>query len=171
MVRRCRIRRQDLVPEENREAVNRLPSLSSPELNSYCSDASLREIEYTFDTLQSDGIGLFMSYGDKWLGGTPRSLISGLTNARIENRHQRRRYQLDKHVHHKCRMGCPNKDMGKCSTDTTDEEQPHEYWNETHLCTDIPSDPQEQHTVTQPKESRSGTRYQSLRKSSPGRLK
>src|SRR5262245_16886238 len=26
------------------------------------------EIEYTFDTLKSDGIGLFTSYGDKWLG-------------------------------------------------------------------------------------------------------
>tara|TARA_R110000824_G_scaffold288508_2_gene476474 strand:+ start:42165 stop:43130 length:966 start_codon:yes stop_codon:yes gene_type:complete len=31
-------------------------------------DASLRELEYAYDTLQVDGIGLFTSYGDKWLG-------------------------------------------------------------------------------------------------------
>src|SRR5260370_38447437 len=31
-------------------------------------DATLKEIEYAFDTLKADGIGLQTNYGDKWLG-------------------------------------------------------------------------------------------------------
>jgi predicted TIM-barrel fold metal-dependent hydrolase len=31
-------------------------------------DRTLKEIDYVFDTLQADGIGLQSSYGDKWLG-------------------------------------------------------------------------------------------------------
>jgi len=31
-------------------------------------DGTLKEIAYAFDTLKADGIGMFTSYGDKWLG-------------------------------------------------------------------------------------------------------
>jgi predicted TIM-barrel fold metal-dependent hydrolase len=33
-------------------------------------DATLSEIEFAYDTLKVDGIGLFTSYGDRWLGDT-----------------------------------------------------------------------------------------------------
>jgi 6-methylsalicylate decarboxylase len=33
-------------------------------------DATLREIAYAYDTLKADGIALFTSYGDRWLGNT-----------------------------------------------------------------------------------------------------
>jgi predicted TIM-barrel fold metal-dependent hydrolase len=31
-------------------------------------DATLKEIEYAYDTLKADGVGLLTSYGDMWLG-------------------------------------------------------------------------------------------------------
>ncbi|MDB5964579.1 MAG: hypothetical protein JWQ72_1079 [Polaromonas sp.] len=31
-------------------------------------DASLKEIEFAFDTLKADGVGILTSFGDKWLG-------------------------------------------------------------------------------------------------------
>ena len=31
-------------------------------------DATLKEIEYAFDTLKVDGVGIMTNYGDKWLG-------------------------------------------------------------------------------------------------------
>ena len=31
-------------------------------------DATLKEIEYAFDTIKADGINLQTNYGDKWLG-------------------------------------------------------------------------------------------------------
>jgi len=31
-------------------------------------DATLREVEYAFDTLRADGVGLLTSYGNRWLG-------------------------------------------------------------------------------------------------------
>ena len=31
-------------------------------------DATLKEIEYVFDTLKLDGVGMYTNYGDKWIG-------------------------------------------------------------------------------------------------------
>src|SRR6185295_11010935 len=39
-------------------------------------DASLREIEYAYDTLKAEGIGLLSNWGDKWLNRPMPSALS-----------------------------------------------------------------------------------------------
>ena len=62
MVRTC----QDFGAEMVRDHKGRF-GLFAP-LSMLDIDATLKEIEYVFDTLKADGIGLQSNYGDKWLG-------------------------------------------------------------------------------------------------------
>src|SRR5688500_8112993 len=78
-------------------------------------DATLKEIEYAYDTLKVDGIGLFTSYGDLWLGNpTFRPVMEELN---------RRRDVV--HVHPTAANSCRNQDHGAApgsmeyGTDTT----------------------------------------------------
>jgi 6-methylsalicylate decarboxylase len=45
-------------------------------------NASLKEIDYAFDTLKADGIHLFTSYGDTWLGDAKFMPVMEALNAR-----------------------------------------------------------------------------------------
>src|SRR5215469_810064 len=62
MVRTC----QDFAAEMVRDRKGRF-GLFAP-LSMLDTDTTLKEIEYVFDTLHADGVGLQTNYGDKWLG-------------------------------------------------------------------------------------------------------
>jgi predicted TIM-barrel fold metal-dependent hydrolase len=78
-------------------------------------DGTLREIEYALDTLKADGIGLFTSYGDRWLGHADFRPV-------MEELHRRGAVV---HVHPTAANCCRNLDYGvapgsiEYGTDTT----------------------------------------------------
>jgi len=78
-------------------------------------DATLEEIEYACDTLKADGIGLFTSYGDSWLGNPAFRPVMQELNRR----------KAVVHVHPTAANCCRNLDYGAApgsieyGTDTT----------------------------------------------------
>jgi len=78
-------------------------------------DATLKEIAYAYDTLKVDGIGLFTSYGDKWLGNAAFRPVMEELNRR----------KAVVHVHPTAANCCRNLDYGTApgsieyGTDTT----------------------------------------------------
>jgi predicted TIM-barrel fold metal-dependent hydrolase len=78
-------------------------------------DASLREIEYSLDTLKANGIGLMTSYGDRWLGDAAFAPVWEELN--------RRRAVVYTHPHSpdcctNLKVGIPAQDI-EWATDTT----------------------------------------------------
>ena len=78
-------------------------------------DATLKEIEYAYGTLKADGIGLFTSYGDVWLGNAAFKPVMEELNRR----------KAVVHVHPTAANCCRNLDYGAApgsieyGTDTT----------------------------------------------------
>jgi predicted TIM-barrel fold metal-dependent hydrolase len=78
-------------------------------------DATLKEIEYAYDTLKADGVGLLTSYGDTWLGNTAFKPVMDELN--------RRRAVV--HIHPTAANCCRNLEYGvapgtmEYGTDTT----------------------------------------------------
>jgi 6-methylsalicylate decarboxylase len=78
-------------------------------------DATLKEIEYAYDTLKTDGVGLLTSYGDTWLGNAAFRPVMEELNRR----------KAVVHVHPTAANCCRNLDYGvapgtiEYGTDTT----------------------------------------------------
>jgi len=78
-------------------------------------DATLKEIEYAYDTLKADGVGLLTSYGDMWLGNPAFRPVMEELNRR----------NAVVHVHPTAANCCRNLDYGvapgtiEYGTDTT----------------------------------------------------
>jgi predicted TIM-barrel fold metal-dependent hydrolase len=78
-------------------------------------DATLKEIAYAYDALKVDGVGLFTSYGDKWLGNAAFRPVMEELNRR----------KAVVHVHPTAANCCRNLDYGTApgsieyGTDTT----------------------------------------------------